>query len=80
MATRARRGKRIASSVVIHHRQSDSHGQFMACVKVGKPGHEGRRVTMECAWGSNPRKAVAGAFTKLASTLRGRRGRFAGRR
>lgn len=53
---------------------------FLACVRVGGEGRIGILSShlASCAYGKNPRKAIAAAMRKAASKTGGRRGAFAG--
>ncbi len=58
---------------------------FRACVRVGRDGGgelrakgKGYSKTFQCAYGKNPRKALASALHKAAKHIDARRGRFAG--
>ena len=76
----AKRSRVISSKVFIHPPPPGEMGppayRFMACVKIGMTS--GRRQGMECATGSNPRKALATALRQVAGNLsrKSRRGGY----
>ena len=70
-------GKRqIKASIWLYDDKKNAKNKkdrFVACAKLGG-GSTTRRLSESCYWASNPRKAVAGAFRQLATSVNQRRG------
>lgn len=85
----SRRGstRRIPATVIVHRTADRGSIAFEACVRVGGhlkrvksgPGRAYAQGT-ECAFGKNPRAAVAKAMSRYATHLRKRKGAFGGYR
>jgi len=76
-----KRGKtgNIPSSVLIHRTGRDGEAAFEACVRISRRDIRGAAGS-ECAYGSNPRKAVARALIRLGGALKRRPGAFKGKK
>ena len=78
---RAKHGRTaiIPTKVLVHRTAERGSTAFEACIRIGSRYVRGGRGS-ECAFGKNPRKAVANALTRLAKHMRGRKGAFRGAR
>lgn len=80
--SRAKRGstRRIGAKVIVHRTSEGGDDAFEACIRIGGGVVRGTRGD-ECAYGSNPRKAIARALTRLGRSLKDRQeGAFRGGR
>lgn len=84
---RSKRGstKRVGAKVIVHRTAERGANAFEACVRIGSMvklksvKSDGTHVTNnECAYGKNPRAAVANALVQYARALKGRKGAFRG--
>lgn len=80
---RSKRGstRRIATKVIVHRTAERGNVAFEACIRMGtlattpRLGH-----AVECAYGKNPRAAVANAMVQFGKAIRKRKGAFRGAR
>lgn len=81
MAARFANRERVVGNARITVKPSYERFGFRACVAFGKSKmlDGGRVPNSKCAYGKNPRKAIAAAFHAMAGSLGRRKGAFAGR-
>ncbi len=66
------KAKKVKITGTVEQTRGSGNDAFYACVKIGK--------TDQCAYGRNPRKALANAVTYLAHGLMRRKGSFRGKK